>query len=140
MTLSVVEFIPEHRENVTENISHDEGNDNQADRASQVKRHDHERIIEGMHPINKIHPRLRPTEGNGETPNEMDKRDKRTKNQSRFIFIHKSLINAVNVRPLFILYHFYSNSVVAGGLFINRQRSKKAIKDVMARTQNNVSL
>src|SRR3989344_8328984 len=116
MTLSVVEFIPEHRENVTENISHDEGNDNQADRASQVKRHDHERIIEGMHPINKVHPWLCPAEGNGEAPNDMDKRDKRTKNQSRFIFIHKSLINAVNVRPLLVLYHFYSHSTVPGGL------------------------
>ena len=26
-----VEFIPEHRENVAENVAHEEGNDNQAD-------------------------------------------------------------------------------------------------------------
>lgn len=41
-----MKLIPEHRKNITKNITHQESDDNQTNRAGKVKRHHRKRIIE----------------------------------------------------------------------------------------------
>ena len=41
-----MQFVPKHCENITENITHQEGEDNEAQGTHEIKRHYRERIVE----------------------------------------------------------------------------------------------
>ncbi len=49
-----MQLVPEYCENITENITHQEGEDNEAQGAHEIKRHHRERIVERVKIVNKI--------------------------------------------------------------------------------------
>jgi len=83
-----VKSIPQPGEHPPQNIADHERYDNQYGNAPNLKWLDGERIIQEMHPVNKIKERLRGTHRHKPAPDQMPEAQKGSQRKPGFIFIH----------------------------------------------------